>query len=146
MLGDLDDFVECCGDHAWYHADGWISLQFAADNLQALAERWGLVAEIGQDGVQAVMAEAFAPAPELPSDYVLQLVKRFELDDPRDRWKWTGKLPPAPEKASEPRPRPIPQSTVDAFNYVVSLGDADRLRKWLRDHTSVAHMLVSEAA
>ncbi|MVT75876.1 hypothetical protein GPL20_22995 [Bradyrhizobium cajani] len=114
--------------------------------MQRLAELWGLVDEVGQDRVQDAMAAAFAPAPELPSDYAAQLVKRWELDDPRDRWRWTGELPPPAERDAEKRPRPVPQSTVDAFRYVVSLGDADRIRMWLRDHADVAHVLVSEVA
>jgi hypothetical protein len=36
-------------------------LAVAADSLQHLAERWNLVEYIGQDAVQAIMAEAFAP-------------------------------------------------------------------------------------
>lgn len=146
MLGDAADFAECCGYQAWFLAEGWIDLHTAVDNMQRLAELWDLPLEVGQDAVQAVMADAFASALELSSDYAAQLIKRWELDDPRDRWRWTGELPPAPEKTPEPRLRPVPQSTLDAFKYVVSLGDANHLRRWLRDHADVAHVLVSEIA
>src|SRR4051794_20068901 len=87
----------------------------AIDPLQKSAEQSGLVAAIGQDEVQRLIAAPFqrfraivaaeieaefAPtlAPKLPSDYAAQLVMSWELDDPRDRWRWTGELPPAPEK------------------------------------------------
>ncbi|MGY4351234.1 hypothetical protein ACVWXM_007727 [Bradyrhizobium sp. GM7.3] len=135
----------------------------AIDPLQEFAEQSGLVAALGQDEVQRMIAAPFerfrvmvaaeieaefAPtlAPELPSDYAAQLVMSWELDDPRDRWRWTGELPPAPEKQPERRPRSVPQSTIDAFNFVVSSGDADRLRKWLHNHSEVAPALVREMA
>lgn len=46
--------------------DGWIG--WAVDPLQAWAVNNGLVREIGQDEVQRIMAEAFAPyrGPEEP--------------------------------------------------------------------------------
>lgn len=60
LLGDVEDFAECCEVHAWFFAKGWVSLHTAVDNLQRLAERWGLVDELGQDSVQAMIAEPFA--------------------------------------------------------------------------------------
>jgi hypothetical protein len=67
------------------------------------------------------------------------LVKQWELADPRDRWRHTGEPPP---KASAPNARPepyrAPQSTVDAFKYVVSLNDADYLARWLANHPADA--------
>jgi hypothetical protein len=39
---------------------GEFDLHEAVDELQAAAERDGLVAELGQDRVQAIIAEAFA--------------------------------------------------------------------------------------
>jgi hypothetical protein len=39
---------------------GEFDLHEAVDKLQADAERTGLVAEIGQDAVQKIMADAFA--------------------------------------------------------------------------------------
>jgi hypothetical protein len=41
-----------------HDGDGWIG--HAVDPLQAWAEAHGLVKEIGQDAVQAIMAQAFA--------------------------------------------------------------------------------------
>jgi hypothetical protein len=78
------------------------------------------------------------------------LVKQWELADPRDRWKYTGEpAPPASVRnsridakpASAPRYR-TPQATVDAFWYVVSLCDPARLKAWLADHPRDAlHLL-----
>ncbi|MBR0974088.1 hypothetical protein JQ572_26130 [Bradyrhizobium japonicum] len=120
-----------------------MSLQFAADNLQALAERWGLVDEHGQDEVQRCMSEAFMPLPELPSDYAAQLVRQWELDDPRDRWRWTGEMQPAPQaEPKQVRAYKPADSTIDAFAYVVRLGDPAYLATWLASHPADAPHLM----
>ena len=46
---------------------GEITLQEGADKLQADAESSGLVAKIGQDAVQAIIAEGFLEAAEMIS-------------------------------------------------------------------------------
>jgi hypothetical protein len=136
----------------------------AIDPLQEFAEQSGLVAAIGQDEVQRLIAAPFerfraivaleieaefssSLAPDLPSDYATQLVMSWELDDPRDRWRWTGEMPPAlqiePKQARTYKPA---DSTVDAFKFVASLGDPDRLRAWLKDHPGVGAALRDEVA
>jgi hypothetical protein len=170
-LGDIEDFTECCEVHAWYCAEGWISLQTAVDNLQALAERWALVTELGQDAVQKIIATPFArfrtivaaeieaeergliePEPD-DSHGVDEIIRRLELADPRDSWKYTGEtLPPenirnsdiSGKSASTPRPYGTPQSTIEAFKHVVGLGDPERLSTWLLDHSDVAPALLKE--
>jgi hypothetical protein len=64
------------------------------------------------------------------------LVKRWEMADPRDRWRHSGEPPPEASDipTTERQPYRTPQSVVDAFFYLVGLGDADRLAGWLRDH------------
>jgi hypothetical protein len=71
------------------------------------------------------------------------LVQEWELADPRDCWKHTGEPPPtaavrnsdiSARPADKPRPYRTPQATVDAFWFVVSLCDPDRLKAWLSDH------------
>ena len=152
-LGDAHDFAECCDTDAWFYSNNWISLHTAVDNLQNLAESWGLIEEIGQDAVQAIMVDAFAPREvveeiDLPSDYAAQIVRQWEMADLRDRWKHTGEPPSAttevaPAAARSYRP---PSSVVEAFRYVVRLGDPERLSAWLRDHSDVASALLSEVA
>lgn len=89
------------------------------------------------------MGESFAPVQELPPDYAATLVMQWELADPRDRWRWTGELPPVEQAAAIDKPlRRTPQATVDAFQYVVSLGDPDRLAAWLRNHPDDALVLL----
>jgi hypothetical protein len=65
------------------------------------------------------------------------LVRQWELADPRDRWKHTGEPPPPeigiPVSTTRPSYR-TPQSTIDAFWYVVRLEDADHLKRWLAQH------------
>lgn len=132
----------------------------AVDPLQEFAEASGLVAAIGQGEVQRLIAKPFERfraivateveaelvgtevEPDLPSDYAAQLLMRWELDDPRDRWKWTGELPPPPEKAPESRPRPVPQATIDAFYIVMSEDNPERLAAWLRNHPDDAPALL----
>ncbi len=157
--GDLADFTECCETHAWFWDEGWISLQTAVDNLQYLAQRWSLVDEHGQDAIQDCIALPFAqlragtphdqcmPEPE-PDSGAADIVRRLEMADPRDRWRHTGDSPPpsevrnGPMPAATPKPCHTPQATVDAFLYVLRLGDADYLSRWLAQHPGDAPYLL----
>ncbi len=131
------EFAECCGYQRTFVDQCLVEKSVAVDNLQLLAECAGFVDAIGQDEVQRLTSDAFAPVPELPSDYALQLLMQWEMADPRDRWRWTGELPPKPEPQSQrptPRRSRPPEATVDAFKHVAGLGDPDRLAAWLRNH------------
>jgi hypothetical protein len=155
-LGSLEDFAEFCKIQVWFCDNGWVSLHTAVDNSQRLAERWLLVDEYGQDAVQELMADAFAPReaePEidLPSDYAAQLMRQWDFADPRDSWKHTGDRPPADsvrnsdisgKPAIKPRRNGPAQSTIDAFWCVVHTGEAKRLSDWLLDHSDVAAALL----
>jgi hypothetical protein len=136
LRGDLEDFLECCEQHAWFYIEGWISLHIAVDNLQYLAERWGLVDEIGQDAVQQHVANIFAVVrgmiQPLPHDYAAQILK-----------SWEASYVEPPPMRSERRRGPA-ESTVAAFRYVVSIGDAEYLANWLRDHSDVAPALLDQ--
>jgi hypothetical protein len=132
----------------------------AVDPLQEFAEQSGLVAAIGQDEVQRLIAAPFehfraivaaeieaefspSMAPDLPNDYAAQAVMQWELDDPRDRWRWTGEPRPAARPAVTQRAPYAPaKSTVDAFLYVAALDDVVRLKAWLDDHPKDAPMLL----
>jgi len=54
MLGQL------AAERARLVAAGTLDLHHAVDLLQELAESWGLVDELGQDAIQALIAEPFA--------------------------------------------------------------------------------------
>lgn len=56
----LEVFEARCEVRALLYAVGEITLHDAVDELQAAAIDTGVVAEIGQDAVQAIMAAAFA--------------------------------------------------------------------------------------
>jgi hypothetical protein len=63
------------------------------------------------------------------------LVRKWEMDDPRDRWRHTGE--PRPEAAAGVPSKPpyrTAQSTIDAFWYAAGLNDADCLSHWLAQH------------
>lgn len=156
-------FTACAEKYALSCVFGEADIQDAVDGLQSFAVASGLVAELGQDRVQDILAAAFiwacdvAEADEVDDpgypDYAARLVHQWELDDLRDSWKYTGDRPPADdirnsnisEKSAQNPPRKrLPQSTIDAFKYVVSLGDAEYLARWLRDHSDVAPTLLKQ--
>ena len=138
------EFAECCGYQRWFVDEGWVSKQVAVDNCELLARRGGYDEALGVDQCQRIMSAAFAPMPDLPSDYVQQRLMEWELADPRDRWKWTGEPRPAPERREWPARKPYstPQSTIDAFQVVLQSADQDRISAWIRNHPDDASVLV----
>lgn len=138
-----EEFAECCVAQRWFVDEGWVEKPVAVDNLQSLAETAGYVDELGQDEVQRLLAVAFARAEDLPTDYAATLLMQWELADPRDRWRWTGEFPPMQQAAPIAiERRRTPQATIDAFRYVVRLGDPARLATWLRNHPDDAATLL----
>jgi hypothetical protein len=93
-----------------------LSLQIAVDELQDSAIATGLVAEMGQDRVQAVMAEAFAG---INSSQKVEGGRLATVD--------SGRGP-----TSTPT---ISSSTVAAAKYLIKQNDAEGLRIWLAKHT-----------
>jgi hypothetical protein len=57
--GALEVFTLRCWARARLFAEGEIDLRTAVDELQAAAERDGLVTLLGQDAVQTIIARAF---------------------------------------------------------------------------------------
>jgi hypothetical protein len=148
-------FRECAADYAWFYRNGLLSKVDAVDCAQRHAELWGVVDVCGQDAVQAEMAAAFTSAELDPNPCDVDegepdIVRRWELADPRDRWKWTGEAaPPEIVRSSDISAKPAnapqpctPQSTIDAFWYVVGLRDQERLKTWLADHPHDAPFLL----
>jgi hypothetical protein len=118
-VGDIEDFRLCCAEHRYFLDLGILALPIAVDNLQWLAERWGLTGLNGQDEIQRIMA--LAVGGDQPIAHEIPLVP----------------LPDPPQRTYR-----IPQATVDAFFYVVRLDDAKYLRRWLAQHPLDAPQLL----
>ena len=136
----IDVFRECAADYAWFYRNGWLEKADAVDCAQRHGELWGVANLYGQDAVQAEMAAAFTSAEpdEMSTDCAAQILRRWEMADPRDRWIWTGEAPPralsAAPLVNAPQPYCTPQATIDAFKYIVGLGDREHLARWLAQH------------
>jgi hypothetical protein len=70
------------------------------------------------------------------------IVTSWELADPRDAWRHTGETPPPASvrnsditaSPSAPTHYRTPEATAQAFWYVASLDEPERLAAWLADH------------
>jgi hypothetical protein len=111
IVADIEDFRLCCAEHRYFLDLGILAGPVAVDNLQWLAERWGLTDLHGQDKIQRIMAHTFRA--EEPSAH---------------------EIPLAPELKFTPRHYRTPQATVDAFFFVTRLDDPDYLARWLDQH------------
>jgi hypothetical protein len=135
-------FLARCEARADLTARGLYTLQESVDKLQADAERQGLIARHGQDAAQEILAASFADVdkigehdPNSCDEGELGIIRRWELADPRDRWRYTGEVPPHARASEAPVPRYCtPQATIDAFKYIVGLGDREHLARWLAQH------------
>jgi hypothetical protein len=84
-------------------------------------------------------------------DAPADIVRQWEMADPRDRWRHTGEAPPpehvrnsdiSARPADKPQPYRTPQATRDAFWYVVGLADPEKFKAWLADHPKDARFLI----
>jgi hypothetical protein len=134
-----------CEARAVLHVNGYLSLHEAVDELQADAERNGLLDLIGQDEAQAIMAYAFCAVDFRDDDLsaaceraimigAAELVRRWEAADSKR----------VPERPTRPAPYRPPQATVDAFKFVARQGDAVALAAWLAAHPLDAPALLKD--
>ena len=129
-----------CGSRAKLWHNGEIDLHSAVDELQHAAEASGLVNKIGQDAVQSLMVEAFAPLRD-------DLNRPHEVVVPDDPWSAPGWRDAAidyhktrngrvsvvsytPDELERLR-RQIPEVVLHAAEYLLQQGDAERWRKWI---------------
>jgi hypothetical protein len=122
----------------------WWEYQFetladAVDPLQAWAETNGLVDAIGQDAVQALIAEPFLRIRTFEErqtaqslDDELDEYDRLEIARRIERWEEADHLLPKPAATKKPIYR-TPQSTIDAFWYTANT-EPGTLTDWLLDH------------
>jgi hypothetical protein len=61
LVDPVDAFRARCEARAMLYGAGEYTLIEAVDGLQEAAERAGLLEQIGQDQVQQIMSDAFAP-------------------------------------------------------------------------------------
>jgi hypothetical protein len=152
----LEIFVARAEARAMLWTAGELTLHEAVDELWAAAVRDGLVAKLGADEVQRLMAEAFAAVRD---DFIAAC----------DQVATSGNLKPEVESASSgasfednytglspsfaalcraadekrrrkpPEPRPVervPISTLRAAEYLARQNDPKRFRAWLAKHTA----------
>lgn len=94
--------------------------------------------------------EFFCADDDPPEWFVGGIMRQWELNDPRDRWRRSGDAPPAAHiRNSDISARPTatpqyrtPRSTVEAFLYVVRLDDPEYLARWLAGHKRDAARLL----
>jgi hypothetical protein len=94
----LDAFIECASARALLWSIGEIdSIPAAVDPLQIFAIKSGLVTELGQDAVQKILSDAFAP---------------YRLDENAAAYE-------APTAAPKPEKRATPRTTIEAIMWSV---------------------------
>jgi hypothetical protein len=106
----IEVFTARCEARAHLVAAGELELHEAVDGLQHAAERTGLLSALGQDAVQAMMADAF------------QAIQSARDSD----------VPASPSNESYG----TAVSTLMAADFLVRLGDPERLRAWLAGHSA----------
>jgi hypothetical protein len=143
MSALLETFRARCQATARDYAIGKVDLIMAVDQLHDFAFTRGVVDELGQDVVQTIMAEAFAPVREgvtnihtLGDDYdglSATFARACQLADAE-----YARLGIRPSRTDSH----LPDSTIAAAEYLVRLNDRDRLRAWLIEHTPVERGLI----
>jgi hypothetical protein len=128
----IDVFHLRCWARAELVAAYLMDFHEAVDGLRAAAVRYGLIKEIGQDAVQAIMAAAFAkvPRPDELEDVIVELTKA--LDD----------MPI--EKLSAQAESKVAASTLAAAGYLVKQNDPGRLRAWLAKRAVAERLAIKQ--
>jgi hypothetical protein len=122
----VDVFRERCEARAILVEACALDLHTAVDGMHEAAVATGLVDEIGQDAVQAIMANAFAQVP-----------RAGELED--------AIAAIADCLETMPRPRDgIARSTLMAAKYLVQQNDPARLKAWLAKYTRVERNAIKQ--
>ena len=124
ILEALTDDVDWASEAADAKGAPWYGLRRGHVGVAAFFEGFGSTMEV----------EEFTPVVRMLR--AADLIAQWERADPRDCWRHTGEHPPrtveTPRAAAQPYQ--TPQSTVDAFWYVVRLDDPDYLARWLEQH------------
>ena len=158
----LEAFIERAKVKALAWQAGEISLHDAVDGLQQTAEALGLVIELGQDAVQALMVEAFAP---LRTDLECSIAedawsapgwREAAIDYHEARGKNVSIVSYTPDELARLRrlmdddilieqaweemniraPGDVPIATLQAAEFLMQVGDEARWRKWFDAQTA----------
>jgi hypothetical protein len=149
-----------CEVRAYLYLIDEYDLHTAFDELQADAEQSGLVAEVGQDTVQAIMAEAFAavrddlpaaePSPSAEDawnapgrhkavqDYHKERGERISIVEPRGlppRWDEMS-IGELWEKLNDPTRHGVAKSTLAVAEFLLRANDPKRFEAWLLRHAA----------
>ena len=120
-----DVLVERAETRALLWAENLIeTIPAAVDPLQQFAKDSGLAAEIGQDAVQKILADAFAP-------YRCEQQNDTDNAQPVIEQRANESLGALWDRLNDPRRRSIPQSTIEAFRYVVKYNSPEQAQAWL---------------
>lgn len=142
----LTAFVERCKAKAAEWQAGQIELRNAVDSLQQAAEALGLVIELGQDAMQTIMVDVFAPlrtdlsrdeydgstfaaaCREAKDPHLVEKLRRLMDDDISINQAW--------DELNTRAPGDVPKATLDAAEYLAQQNDPERLRQWLDRHSA----------
>jgi hypothetical protein len=133
----VEVFTARCQARALLFTAGALDLHQAVDVLQDAAERTGLVTSLGQDAVQAMMADCFQMTePVHKSEASARSTNEPYRLVSRDGVASTAQMQRAYDRTLAERFHPhLPASTVDALHHVLAQNDPLRLRQFLAART-----------
>ena len=149
LADPVEVFTARCEARAHLVKTGDLDLQSAADVLQDAAERTGLVTSLGQDAVQAIIADAFHPAREAgerAEQAASEILAQRERAQPECADEYDGlsstfaaacRLADVQHRGRVPQKQPhdrVVASTLMAAEYLVQQDEPKRLGFWLLEH------------
>jgi hypothetical protein len=141
-------FTAQCATWAYLFADCETTLPDAVDHLQAAAVKLGLIDTIGQDEVQRLICQAFAPIRE--QDERQQVAREIvecgvaiayddEYQGLSNTFARACRIADAQytrnKQAVAQHEHHVPSSTLMAAEYLVGLNDAKRLEAWFKERS-----------
>jgi hypothetical protein len=149
LADPVEVFIARCDARAMLYAACELELHEAVDVLQAAAVATGVVDSIGQDEVQRIMADAFAPVRAADE----AAGARYELALEQIAESWFEQPPEskgAPDEYSGLSYSFACACRLSDAAYLVKQGDSERLDRWLWERTEceragiIAHLRNSD--
>jgi hypothetical protein len=139
-VSNVEVFSLRCEVRAFLVAEGEIDLHKAVDGLQASGVRLGLLEEIGQDAVQAIMAKTFAEAravlPEVDfaeHAWAAPGWREAAVAYHKERGTRVAVVEISPPGPSRPR---VAASIIQAAEYLIKEGEYEPLRAYVARHSA----------